>query len=537
MSSNNVDENIVDVDELFINVTNENKKVIIPKFCAAVFGFLPELTEEEDELVDLMNTLPLPYTIINESYYIDKSYRDTYYAYFSNQHFSKKPFSRRLSFVSGIIKMDDFFSEESTIQENIEKNFMGSCVINPLQNGAIGRTLFDPRYLIDNSKKPVYMRLSDFEIHILGKKFTVRAFPFRKQDQETMSCAEVTLLNIFEYFSNSFSDYRSVVPQEIIYTAQKHSHERVLPSQGLTAARMSRTLYEFGFSPCLYDVSSMGDYPDKQKEIKRWIYYYIESGIPLAIVLRPEKSNKVGHAIVCIGHGKKKGELVKEARRHKWIKWGTDDSFHPIINAADFYDEFVVVDDNSPVYQVRPFNALTKYDDMVVDSVAVPLYKRMFLGAPEAYDTVRTILAKKDFSVDLMAEGFLDKGESIVARLLMTSSHSLKRFRKDSLPVKFSKEVFVNIPMPRFVWVCELYREDDYNKETPLAFGEIILDATSTRNRGALSLIMIRYPGAMKFRDPYSDVFYIEEVFISEECEPPFNGLFPGFTHNLDEFS
>lgn len=67
-----------------------------------------------------LNALPLPYTIINESYYIDKSYRDTYYAYFSNQHFSKKPFSRRLSFVSGVITIDDFFSEDSITQERLE---------------------------------------------------------------------------------------------------------------------------------------------------------------------------------------------------------------------------------------------------------------------------------------------------------------------------------------------------------------------------------------------------------------------------------
>lgn len=531
-----MNQHLIDIDDMFINIiTEKDKKEIVPEFCSAVFSFLNESTEEENELKDIMFSLPLPYTIINESYYIDKSYRDTFYGYFSNQHFIKHPFSRRLSFLFGTVTIDTFFNDDPEIQSQIETNFMGSCVINPLQNGAIGRTLFNPQYLFDTSIKPVYLRLSEYKLHILGKKFTVRAFPFRKQDQEAMSCAEVALLNIFEYYSNSYSDYRYVLPQEIIHSAQKHSHERVLPSQGLTPARISRTLYEFGFSPCLYDVSSMGNYSDKQKELKRWIYYYIESGIPLIITLKPINSNRVGHAIVCIGHGRKKEELIKEAKRHKWIRWGSDDSFHPLINSADFYDEFVVIDDNSPVYQLRPFNALTKYEDMVVDSIAVPLYKRMFLGAPEAYDTIQSILANTKFSIDSMVSDFLNQGENIITRLFMASSHSLKQYRKNSLPIKYSKEVYVNIPMPKFVWVCELYRESDYNKDIPMAFGELVLDATSTRNRGAQSLILIRYPGITKYRDPLSESFYNEVITISEERDAPYNGLFPGFTRNLEK--
>lgn len=37
---------------------------------------------------------------------------------------------------------------------------MGSCVINPLVTGNVGRTLINPEYLISKTDRPVYVQLS-----------------------------------------------------------------------------------------------------------------------------------------------------------------------------------------------------------------------------------------------------------------------------------------------------------------------------------------------------------------------------------------
>ena len=56
------------------------------------------------------------------------------------------------------------------------------------------------------------------------------------------------MLNLIEYYSNSYKDYKSVVPSEILDKEQLHSHERVLPSSGTTYPIFTKVLADFGFS-------------------------------------------------------------------------------------------------------------------------------------------------------------------------------------------------------------------------------------------------------------------------------------------------
>ena len=89
-------------------------------------------------------------------------------------------------------------------------------------------------------------------------------------------------------------------------------------------------------------------------------------------------------------HGKAKDTLKNQAYRNRWISWENRNQAHPIINSADFYEDYVVVDDNQPVYQVRSFDNLSLYPNMRVENLAVPLYKRMFLDAPDATSTIQS---------------------------------------------------------------------------------------------------------------------------------------------------
>ena len=317
-------------EEVFIAITEENYTKVISAFCESVYMCdlnLRDIDIAHDfiaELDKLLKNLPRPYTIIQETHHIDRSFRDTYYTYFSNQHFDIKRYSRRISFVKGIITEKDFFSSDANDQELLSQNFMGACVINPLSAGLMGRTLIDPRFLLSKHDIPAYVRLSKFKLHIYGKKFFVKAFPYRMQDEETMRCAEVTLLNLLEYYSNSYNDYRNVVPSEILDAEQKHIHERVLPSRGISYPVLTKVLSEFGFSPRLYNLSSIEKFSLSQLTqgdvLKRWLHYYIESGIPVALNLLPVGNNGAGHSIVCIGHGEVSEELIKKTSVYKGYK-------------------------------------------------------------------------------------------------------------------------------------------------------------------------------------------------------------------------
>lgn len=546
-------------EEPFVNINESNEEKVILGLCNAIFAH--HLSDEDGDIADslgatektagltndnagyisgkqflaqFLKKLPKPITVVQEGYHIDRSFRDTYYMYFSNQHFQIKRYSRRLSFFKGTYDAEQYFnmSDNDAVGKELEHNFIGCCVINPLVAGAIGRTLVNPIYALSEEKRTAYMRLSDFSVHIYGRTFTVRAFPYRMQDEETMCCAEVTLLNLLEYYSNSYNDYKVVVPSEIIENEQKHSHERVLPARGITYPILTKVLSEFGFSPRLYNISAIDSFKyssvSREDELKHWLHYYIESGIPVAINLVPIGISGTGHSMVCIGHGEAKEELKRKAYKKRWLSWGERDKAHPLINSADFYDDYVIVDDNQPIYHVRNFKELSLCLDMRIENLAVPLYKRMFLDAPNAFVTIRSLLHSKDFGISEWANDFLKQGENVIIRMFMASSCNYKKFRMNTLKDAFVKQLYTFIPMPRFIWVCELYRMDDYNEL--LSFGEVVIDATSAPNRGHRSLILMHYPKIIAYRNPDQT-----EAGFNEMAELIKDDLFPGYRENLDK--
>ena len=545
-------------DEAFISITSANRDgilfsisrdIIIDNFYGDEGIISSAADEDSGEMLDanldncinvlfeFLQKFEAPYTIVQEDHHIDASFRDTFYHYYSNQHFKTRRYSRRLSFFNGIISREQFFSEDSEIDNDVKKRFMGSCVINPLLSGVLGRTLIDPIYIMDKEKKfPVYMRLSEFLINVYGKQLKVRAFPYRMQDEETMRCAEVTMLNLIEYYSNSYKDYKSVVPSEILDKEQLHSHERVLPSSGTTYPIFTKVLADFGFSPRLYNLSSFAtnllSRISPSDEIKRILHYYIESGIPVAVNLQPINSRGSGHSLLCVGHGQSTEKMKKRAAENKWISWANRENGHALINSADFYSEYIVIDDNEAVYQIRDFDNLSMYPDMKVSNLAVPLYKRMFLDAPDAAAIITSVLNDSVYGIENWSGDFLRKQEDVIIRIFMASSRSFKRYRISKAKNIDTRVFYSQIAMPRFIWVCELFRLEDYDNLQ--AFGEVVVDATSAMRSGAnnRSLIMMRYPNIITFREPEQSGTLFEQQFEIDE-----GILFEGYRDNLDQIN
>ena len=502
-------------------------------------------------LKDIMKSMKPPYTVILEHFYVDKSFRDSYYRYFSSSHFNSNRTSRRLSFFQGLISAEDFLNfdiscvDYEEMMENSPQGklvYYGSVVLNPVRTGAIGRTILDPRCL-DLQKQdpsPIYMRLSNFKIHIYGRTLRVNAFPYRMQDEETTKCAEITFLNLMDYYSNSYPDYKNTLPGEILDMEKRHSYERVLPSRGMSYVVMSKLMYYFGFSPRLYDYRSVDSFPGShitpQINLKRWLYYYVESGIPVAVELGSGKPKESGHSVICIGHGSMDKEKLKEAYElgHK-----DDKKSRTYLNSADFYDSFVIIDDNKPVYNIRKYDQLSQHKELKLASLAVPLNRRMCLDAPDAEATFLAILNDEKLGLDKWAKkGFLKKNEAVIMRMFLASSHSLKSYRVKTLKDKNLREYYAFIPMPRFVWVCELYKTEEYldlkkvekTTDTIEAFGEVVLDTTSvpTKENAGSAIIFCHYPGRIATRYPEDT-----QLGFSKMIEIDDDKSFPGFGNNL----
>lgn len=480
-----------------------------------------------------------PFTVICEDYHVDPMYRDSYYSYFSNQHFTMSRFTKRLTFFKNQWKLKEIIVPENA--EKLNSNFLGTCVICPTDARTLGRTLLAPAFMLDSG--PCYLRLANYSITVFGVRLNVKAFLFQMQDRETTRCAEVTLLNILDYFGNSYSDYRTYHPSEIIRAEQAFSPDRTLPSRGINYFTMSKLLTKFGFSPRLYgkEAISYGDAPFSEAkgksedwsaiEMRRLLHYYVESGIPVATnVMWTDSKQMPGHSLVCIGYS---GEQNASRAHELSASIGGGRKF---INSADYYWKYVVIDDNQIPYAVREFRELSCHQGMTVEYILVPLYKRMFLEATDAYDVVTSILVDPKFGLKSRASK-LPEDEPVVIRLFLASSRTFKNFRIMNSRAQSNSYRFVygTTPLPRFIWVAELYRVSDYETENPqeaAAFGEIILDATSATKNDIKSVIMLNYPDAVSIRGPDDSIDALNRCVNGLSLKP-----FRKFTGNLQEIT
>lgn len=326
-----------------------------------------------------------------------------------------------------------------------------------------------------------------------------------------------------DYYSNSYKDYKNVVPSEIIESEQKYSHERVLPSRGITYHVLTKVLFDFGFAPRLYNLQAM--HKDEmsgmtqQDEMKRLLHYYVESGIPVAVNVEPDTGKGMGHSLVCIGHSVEKS--YERALERKKILGENFEGGYGIINSADFYDSYVVIDDNQFPYEVRKFEKMSIYSDMHVVNIAVPLYKRMFLEAADAYDIALMILESEKWGAFKWAATYLNGEKDIIIRLFLASSRSFKKqrvkeFGKQSIELQ---AYYARVRMPQFVWVCEMYTQEGYERKK--AFGEMILDGTSASKKGIRNIILLNYPMRLYARNPDQAEAEIDKnkYTVSKWCE------------------
>ena len=240
-----------------------------------------------DEISYRLGSLERNDVVVFEYPYVDKHYRDSYYFYFSTKHNEIKRDSIRLSFFSDDIEEAFFYNESKHI--NLQNSFLGFITLRPTRINILGRNLVSPRLF---KEKEFVLMLSSFSVMIQGAKLQIDAFPHCSQDNETLTCAEITVLNIMEYFGNKYSEYTPILPSKIIKMLSARAYERQLPSTGLTVDDLSFALKQLGFSPKTYSKNVEGD-----DILKKILDIYIESGIPVIGVLEKENDDE-GHAII-----------------------------------------------------------------------------------------------------------------------------------------------------------------------------------------------------------------------------------------------
>jgi hypothetical protein len=164
----------------------------------------------------------------------------------------------------------------------------------------------------------------------------------------------------------------------------------------------------------------------------------------------------------------------------------------------------------------------------------VPLYKRMFLEAKDAYDICTSALASSCVGIRRFYEEMGTMDNPIIIRLFMCSSRNYMRMRISNFSPKNkeARAIYNTLRLPRFVWVCELYDKTGYCDDNK-AIGEIVVDATSSPNEGTKSILLFHYKKYISvcrrnFKNMVSIYDMGESFEMVHEWEP-----FDGYNHNL----
>lgn len=440
------------------------------------------------KIKSFLQTLRDELTVVIETDYVDKVYRDSYYTLYSTKLRDYYRNCVRLSFFS-----PEFNEKTELIPNNFEqikKAYLGFLVIRPLAECCIGRNVISPI-----AKKAA---LADMEIcstriasTCMGLKMDAIGFPHSSQDAESMSCAETTVWAILEYFGNKYSEYSPVKASDILMSLKPLTYERQLPSGGLTFEQISSTLKQQGFGCKVYEKEN-----PKFKEI---FSCYIESGIPLAVCIQ---TPEFGHAVVCIGRKKTSRDIVNRATP-------TD------IFGRNFYiwnkciEQFIFNDDNYPCYQQAAFDNPTAYygtpdwDNGKITHFIVPLHPKVYLDAELAIE-----------ASNYLAKNKLNAPNDSVLRTFLASNRTYREYLMTNLDLGAKeKESYLQIDMPKFVWVTEIANKDDFlsNKIS----GLILLDATGSNidNEGYSSLLFYQINGDATFFNKESRWF--EKISLS----------------------
>lgn len=489
-----------------------------------------------------------PFMFVLQEDYVDKAYRDSYYTYYSGKLYTHSRFSKR------VILFCDTFNDRNFFDLNpkeLNKKLVGSIVLRPLNIQVIGRTLLNPKYFMPSNS---FVKTAEYNFTVFGKRLTVDAYPFSMQDGEVTTCAENTLVNLLDYYSTKYPDYHYLLPSEINKIALENGFERSVPSKGLAPEVISRVLCEARFSPLLYS-----SYKIDMEKMRRILFYYIESGLPIAVGFNDFLE---AHSITVIGHGfykKSKDSILSKTYgefdgKSKSTTWFCD--------VANLVDEYYIMDDNlRPYHSVKYFsfeneqevkqfittekiqlykndyifsnfiseNETDGIDMKKIESVIVPLSKKMYLEAADAVDIFRSLLASGKYSIKnalsnlnkeinqenlnrikkvICLETLGNKDYPVIIRVYLASARGYTRFKDETLSDIY-KGFYNSVVYPKFIWVCELSTIETFNNNKII--GEIVLDATATPLQPLDSVILVNYPYQIYLRKPNDSNGYLND--------------------------
>jgi hypothetical protein len=153
------------------------------------------------------------------------------------------------------------------------------------------------------------------------------------------------------------------------------------------------------------------------------------------------------------------------------------------------------------------------YSSKEIEQFVAPLPEKVFLPA-ESFETIVTELLQsskmgyEENSPSLLRE--TQNFETVILRMFLTNGRSFKsRIGERGMGSKLAADIYRALPLPHFVWVCELSLKTIYPTSV---VGEIIWDATRNKYEDD-GWIVIHYPEVLIVNDSAALNAYPEPAY------------------------
>lgn len=252
-------------------------------------------------------------TVVRETRYVDRHYMDEYALFYSRMlhaptntvvrmHF----FAKRFDDAALRRWMMDGFRGGKGIADKIASEagtYFGFTCIRPIVDSPIGRTVIS-RWPDDTKTRDIWA-VGTYGVHIGNLPFEVTGLPFQQQEAAVGACATVALWSALSRVARH-ERMRAPTPAEITEAVERpiqpHVRAPLAPTTGFTADQICAATQLFGFTP----VTITGDRPEV---LALALHTYLQSGIPVVVVLR---GSGRGHAVTALGFqlsGSERGDL------------------------------------------------------------------------------------------------------------------------------------------------------------------------------------------------------------------------------------
>ena len=244
-------------------------------------------------------------SVIEETNYFDRDFLAEYSAFYAASSTIRASKCRRLHFFSVQVGKTEFETAlrlGGNAKRQIEKYYLGFCVLRPLQGTPLGKTVLR-WYEEDQPLTPRIIEPSrNYTIHLVGLNLVVKGLAWQQQDGGVAMCATIAVWTMLH--SSAFFDYHSI-PTTVDITLAAHEKaslgSRTFPSNGLTLIQVGEAVSNLGLAP----ITIYGNVPGRQnsfftkRRLNGYLACLIRSGYPVLLGGNSRTMGIEGHHAVC----------------------------------------------------------------------------------------------------------------------------------------------------------------------------------------------------------------------------------------------